>query len=222
MNNNYLINHYKYKQIITEYKELLNAIKAARLRRIETEYIKEKAEPKVNELKQELRSAVSDITDDLLSEMDKFKNDYDNKEIDVTKERYRNDLEQSKIKLMNKNELIEYAKGLKKADVTPQILSELKSQVGNYDIQDTLLETRIDELKPYALHPYMRDDKYLELDNQLKYINNAENDLYNGTLHFEDGTLSNIEQDVNEWINKNHYNDPKAEFRTKETWEEFI
>lgn len=72
------------------------------------------------------------------------------------------------------------------------------------------------------LYIRMCDDKYIELDNQLNYINNIENDLLNGTLYFEDGTTSNIDSALNEWINKNHYDDPQAEFQTNESWESFI
>lgn len=48
--------------------------------------------------------------------------------VDIDNERYKNDVEQSKIKLMNEKELIQYAKELEKLEVTPQILNEVKTQ----------------------------------------------------------------------------------------------
>lgn len=221
MNNKYLMNHKGYKNILNQYEELVNAIKLARLRRTEASYVSERAEPKINELKQSLKGIVPAIQTDLQQEMEVIKNRQDN-DVDIDKERYKNDVERSKIKLMNEKEIVEYAKELEKSKVTPQILSEVKAQAEYLNMSDVLLDMRIEELKPYALHPYMRNDDYLELDNQLNYIKSIEDDLFNGTLHFEDGTTSNIDSALNEWINKNHYDDPQAEFKTKESWEEFV
>ncbi|PTI58603.1 hypothetical protein BU090_11275 [Staphylococcus warneri] len=221
MNNKYLMNHKDYKNILSQYNELVNAIKLARLRRTEANYVSEKTEPKINELKQSLKAIIPAIQDDLKGEMETIKKRKDNN-LDIDNERYKNDVEQSKIKLMNEKELIEYAKELEKSEVTPQILSEVKAQSENLNMSDVLLDMRIEELKPYALYPYMRDDEYIALDNQLNYIKNIENDLLNGTLYFEDGTTSNIDSALNEWINKNHYDDPQAQFQTKESWESFI
>ena len=82
-------------------------------------------------------------------------------------------------------------------------------------MSDVLLEMRIEELKPYALYPHMRDDEYIELDNQLNYIKNIEDDLFNGTLYFEDGTTSNIDSALNEWINKTIMMIHKQNFKLK-------
>ncbi|MCF7582751.1 hypothetical protein [Staphylococcus epidermidis] len=221
MNNKYLMNHRDYKNILNQYNELVDAIKLARLRRTEASYVSEKANPKINELKQSLKSIVPAIQEELRDKMGALKKRQD-ANVDIDNERYKNDVEQSKIKLMNEKELIEYAKGLEKSEVTPQILSEVKAQSENLNMSDVLLEMRIEELKPYALYPHMRDDEYIELDNQLNYIKNIEDDLFNGTLYFEDGTTSNIDSALNEWINKNHYDDPQAKFQTKESWETFI
>lgn len=221
MNNKYLMNHRDYKNILNQYNELIDAIKLARLRRTEVSYVSEKSNPKINELKQSLKTIIPAIQEELRDKMETLKKRQD-ANVDIDNERYKNDVEQSKIKLMNEKELIEYAKRLEKSEVTPQILSEVKAQSENLNMSDVLLEMRIEELKPYALYPYKREDEYIELDNQLNYIKNIEDDLFNGTLHFEDGTTSNIDSALNEWINKNHYDDPQAEFQTKESWESFI
>lgn len=184
MNNKYLMNHRDYKNILNQYNELVDAIKLARLRRTEASYVSEKANPKINELKQSLKSIVPAIQEELRDKMGALKKRQD-ANVDIDNERYKNDVEQSKIKLMNEKELIEYAKGLEKSEVTPQILSEVKAQSENLNMSDVLLDMRIEELKPYALYPYMRDDEYIALDNQLNYIKNIENDLLNGTLYFE-------------------------------------
>ncbi len=201
---------------------LITEIKQARLKRIEAEYVNELVQPKITELKQQLQQVVPAIQNDLINEMESIKQSYKDNNADIQMERFKNEVEQAKIKLMNKQELVDYARNLDKQDVTAQVLSELKLQSEKLNANDVLFEMRIDELKPYALYPYMRDTNYLDMEAQSAYIDSIATDLLNGTLHFEDGTTSNIDSALSEWISKQHYNDPEAEFKSKEAWESFI
>ena len=74
MNNKYLMNHRDYKNILNQYNELVDAIKLARLRRTEASYVSEKANPKINELKQSLKSIVPAIQEELRDKMGALKN----------------------------------------------------------------------------------------------------------------------------------------------------
>lgn len=216
------MNSKEYQEILSKYKQMIKAIKDSRLNRIESSYVLEKVQPKIDELKQDIRIFVTNIQDDLEVDKEKVKEKYSANNTDINAERYRNETEQAKIKLMNKKELISYTKELHEQNVTPQVLSSVQEQYNHLNFNDVLLEMKIDELKPFALNPYMRDKRYLELVEAERYIENIENDLLNGVLHFEDGTSSNIQSDMHQWATKDHHSDPKSEFKTKESWEVFI
>ncbi|RIP35869.1 hypothetical protein BUZ14_04245 [Staphylococcus gallinarum] len=222
MNNAYLMNNKVYKEIISKYNRMIDEVKGSRLKRIESSYVLEEIQPKIDELKREIRIFVTNIQDNLEVDKEKVKEKFYTRDIDINAERYKNEVEQSKIKLMNKKELINHIKGLNEENVTPQILSAVQDRYNQLNFNDVVLEMRIGELKPFALNPYMRDKQYLNLVEAERYIDNIERDLLNGVLHLEDGTTSNIQNDMYQWATKDHHSDPKAVFKTKESWEVFI